>query len=228
LITDVIRECQAPLQVPYLLEVLKTKHGVQLSATYLRKYLKRELGMSYRKVGVVGKHYDDHKNLLKRQLAAAEYIKLLKSGREVINVDESIIRSTDQRARGWVRQGKRVFVSNALRLPQISMIGAISSKGKTFFAINQGKNTSLTFSLFMLNLIQELDGLDPEWRKTTTILLDNASIHRAKSTKANFEAFGLPIMYLAPYSFKMAAVEKLFSYVKSRDLNPLVARAYSK
>jgi len=71
LITDVIRECQAPLQVPYLLEVLKTKHGVQLSATYLRKYLKRELGMSYRKVGVVGKHYDDHKNLLKRQLAAA-------------------------------------------------------------------------------------------------------------------------------------------------------------
>ena len=30
--------------------------------------------MSYRKLGVVGKHYDDHKNLLKRQLAAAEYI----------------------------------------------------------------------------------------------------------------------------------------------------------
>ena len=46
MITDVIRECQAPLQLPYLLEVLKNKHGVQLSATYLRKYLKRELGKS--------------------------------------------------------------------------------------------------------------------------------------------------------------------------------------
>ena len=77
LITDVIRECQALLQVSYLLEVLKTKHGVQLSATYLRKYLKRELGMSYHKVGVVGKHYDNHKNLLKRKVAAAEYIRLL-------------------------------------------------------------------------------------------------------------------------------------------------------
>jgi transposase len=184
--------------------------------------------MSYRKVGVVGKHYDDHKNLLKRQLAAAEYIKLLKSGREVINVDESIIRSTDQRARGWVRQGKRVFVSNALRLPHISMIGAISSKGKTFFTVSQGNNTSLTFSLFLLNLIQELDSLDPDWRKTTTILLDNTSIHCAKTTKENFEAFGLPIMFLAPYSFKMDAVEKLFSFVKNRDLNPLVARAYSR
>jgi hypothetical protein len=39
---------------------------------------------------------------------------------------------------------------------------------------------------------------------------------------------GLPLMYLAPYSFKMAAVEKLFSFVKNQDLNLLVARAYSR
>ena len=58
--------------------------------------------------------------------------------------------------------------------------------------------------------------------------IDNGSIHLAKSTKANFETFGLPIMYLPPYSFKMAAVEKLFSFVKNRDLNSLVVRAYSK
>ena len=162
------------------------------------------------------------------KVVAAKLAHLSRGEAEVIKVDESIIRSTDQRPRGWVRQGKRVFMSNALRLPQISMIGAIFSKDKTFFAINQGKNTSLTFSLFMLNLIQELDNLDPDWRKTTTIMLDNASIHRAKATKAYFEAFGLPIMFLAPYSFKIAAVEKLFSFVKKRDLNPLVARAYSR
>jgi hypothetical protein len=35
-------------------------------------------------------------------------------------------------------------------------------------------------------------------------------------------------MYLAPYSFKMAAVERLFSFIKNRDLNPLVAKAYSR
>ena len=29
-------------------------------------------------MGVVGKHYDDHKNLLKRQVVAAEYIRMLK------------------------------------------------------------------------------------------------------------------------------------------------------
>jgi hypothetical protein len=33
---------------------------------YLRKYLKKELGMSYRKVGVVVYHFHEDKNLLKR------------------------------------------------------------------------------------------------------------------------------------------------------------------
>ena len=35
-------------------------------------------------------------------------------------------------------------------------------------------------------------------------------------------------MFLAPYSFNMAAVEKLFSFIKNRDLNPLATRAYSR
>jgi transposase len=36
------------------------------------------------------------------------------------------------------------------------------------------------------------------------------------------------MMFLAPYSFKMAAVERLFAFLKNRDLNPLVAKAYSR
>jgi hypothetical protein len=92
--------------------------------------------MRYRVLGIVGKHYDDHANLLKRQVAAAEYIKLLKAGREVINNDERTIRSTDQRRRGWVGYGRRILSSKALRLPQISMIAAVTSKGQTYFAVN--------------------------------------------------------------------------------------------
>jgi hypothetical protein len=30
-------------------------------------------------------------------------------------------------------------------------------------------------------------------------------IHRSRAAKAHFEGMGLPLMYLAPYSFKMAA-----------------------
>ena len=66
------------------------------------------------------------------------------------------------------------------------------------------------------------------WRDTSTLLLDNASIHRAKDSLETYDDLGLPVMFLAPYSFKMAPVEKLFSYVKNRDLNPLVAKSYSR
>ncbi len=76
------------------------------------------------------------------------------------------------------------------------MIGAISIMGKTFIAINHCKNNSLTFSLFKLNLIQDLDNIDPELPKTSTILLGKAYINRAKSPKVNLEGIRLPIMYL--------------------------------
>ena len=86
----------------------------------------------------------------------------------------------------------------------------------------------MTFYHFILGLIEQLDNDNHDWRKTTTVLLDNASIHRSRVTKCHFEGLGLPLMYLTPYSFKMATVEKLFSFDKNHNLNPLVARAYSK
>jgi transposase len=59
-------------------------------------------------------------------------------------------------------------------------------------------------------------------------LLDNASFHKSEKAMNGFKRMDLPIMFLGPYSFNMAAVEKLFSFVKNRDLNPLTTRAYSR
>ncbi len=70
-----------------------------------------------------------------------------------------------------------------MRLPQKSMIGAFSIKRKTFFTVNQDKNNSITFWLFILNLIKELDSLNLACRTTKIILLDNAFINRAKNNK---------------------------------------------
>jgi hypothetical protein len=72
-----------------------------------------DLGMRYRVLGVVGQQFDDHKNLLMRQVAAKEYIDRLYSGFEIINIDESIIRTSDQRRRGWVQAKNRLLLSRA-------------------------------------------------------------------------------------------------------------------
>ncbi len=72
--------------------------------------------MRYRVLGVVGAHYDSELNLLMRQIASQEYIRILNQGKEIFNIDESIIRSSDSRRRGWVLAKNRILVSKAIRL----------------------------------------------------------------------------------------------------------------
>jgi transposase len=58
--------------------------------------------------------------------------------------------------------------------------------------------------------------------------MDNASIHRSREALHFYVSVKMPVMFLAPYSFEMAAVERLFSFIKNRDLNPLSAIKYSR
>ena len=57
--------------------------------------------MSYRVIGKVSTSFENPQNLLKKQLAAAKYLELLGEKGEVFNIDESILRTTDQRRRSW-------------------------------------------------------------------------------------------------------------------------------
>ena len=52
-------------------------------------------------------------------------------------------------------------------------------------------------------------------------MLDNAPYHRSSVVAEALQQMGLSVFYLGPYQFKMAPVEHLFSFIKSRDLNPL-------
>ena len=117
IILSTLQNCNGPVQVPFIRVRLLKAHGIKLSTSLIRGYLRENLGLRYRVLGVVGQRYDDHVTLLKRQTAASWYIDLLKKGVEVINIDESIIRSTDQRRRGWTLPKNRILVSKALRLP---------------------------------------------------------------------------------------------------------------
>ena len=95
------------------------------------------------------------------------------------------------------------------------------STGEVWYTVNCGKTNSETFSLYLVKLCAHLDSLDVHWRKTTVIMLDNAAYHRGVATQKVMDQLKIPVLYLGPYHFRMAPVEMLFNYVKSRDLNPL-------
>ena len=152
----------------------------------------------------------------------------MQDGRIVVNVDESVLRATDHRTRGWCPYGRRTFSSHSQRLFSLNIIAAITSDGRVFFTVNRGRTRSTTFCLFLSKMISQLDLQDPNWRMTTIFMIDNAPYHRSKETSEFIAKARVPIMFLGPYQFPMAPVEKFFAFIKNRDLNPLMSKAYSK
>ena len=114
------------------------------------------------------------------------------------------------------------------RLPNINIIAAMCSSGEVWYTVNCGKTNSDTFSLFLVKLCEHLDSTDVYWRKKTVLMLDNANYHRGVAIQKVMDQLRTPVLYLGPYHFRMAPVEMLFNYVKSRDLNPLRSKTRSR
>ena len=116
---------------------------------------------------------------LQQQYAASKLIELLYNGIKVINIDESVIKFTDHRKRGWIPKSIKNKVTNSVRLEGVNFICALASSGEVCYTLNLGKTNSDSFGLFMVKMVEYLDGLDDEWRKKTVIMVDNAQYHRS-------------------------------------------------
>ena len=64
---------------------------------------------------------------LERQYASACFIRFLAEGRRVINVDETVLRVTDHRKRGWLPKGCKNLVSDVERLSNVNLFAGLSS-----------------------------------------------------------------------------------------------------
>ena len=102
----------------------------------------------------------------------------------------------------------------------MNIIAALSSDGDAFFTVNQGYNTTLTLKLFLSKLLPLLQAKYPDWRSRIVIVLDNATYHKSKDMLEFFDNQKIPVMFLGPYQFSLAPVEKFFNIIKSQDLNP--------
>ena len=75
-------------------------------------------------------------------------------------------------------------------------------------------------NVYFHHLAAKLDALNPDWRRTSLILLDNAPYHQSAQTLKVFKNLKLPIMFLGPNSYSTAPCELVFAQLKATDLNP--------
>jgi hypothetical protein len=180
LIGEFIESAQSPIDSGDIASYLKSRGALCFSRSTLIRYLRVELGLSYRRLGLITPSHNSEQNLCQRQAAASHYIELLHQGKCIINVDESVLRMTDHRKRGWMPYTRRNFVSKAVRLARVNIIAAASSRGEIYFTLNQGTTNAPSFLLFLKKLVEHLDSTDPAWRASTVIMVDNAKYHRAQ------------------------------------------------
>jgi hypothetical protein len=59
----------------------------------------------------------------------------------------------------------------------MTLIGAITYAGKNYFSLVIGSNNEFVFRRYLNMLSDKLDKDEPNWRKTSVVLMDNSSIH---------------------------------------------------
>ena len=120
-------------------------------------------------------------------------------GKTIININESVVNKTDERHHGWCYPSKHNMVTTMQRLRSLSIITAVSSDGRFMYTVNNGKNNSNTFMLFLIKLSNHLDNTVANWRQNTIIMIDNAPYHRSKMMMEKYQVLKVPVMFLGPY-----------------------------
>ncbi|MEF8767974.1 MAG: IS630 family transposase [Candidatus Accumulibacter phosphatis] len=150
---------------------------------------------------------------MKFREAQAEIEQLVEKSRtgetNLAYVDEAGFAQAQPNRTAWTEKGE-VHLITAERGKRLNVLGALISNGTLFTAKFWETTTAAAFGGF-LGLLLECSG------KPLTVILDNASIHKAKEIQpllALLKGKGLTLYFLPPYSPELNRIEKLWHKMK--------------
>lgn len=120
------------ITVPKLKEEVKAKLGVDMSLSALRTLLKKRMRLRWRRVSNNHVYVNSSDNIRLRQLFALELVEVMRSGKVLLNFDESVIRLTSGRCYSWARRCKSNQRVIAKDVDGLSMLVAVSSEGDIY------------------------------------------------------------------------------------------------
>lgn len=107
----------------------------------------------------------------------------------------------------------RLFVPTGSGRQRLNVLGAVGyGTCKMITVINRG-------SVGAEQVCQLLREVHRRCRKPVTIVLDNASYHRAKVVRELAETLGIELLFLPPYSPNLNLIERVWKLVKKLALN---------
>ena len=102
---------------------------IEIKPWTLKKILKEELELRYKRIAGTSWQGNSNKNLILRQQFALEFLSIDLTKKTIINVDESWIGMTDFNRMKWSEPGRPNSVPKKMLQPRISMIAGLDSNG---------------------------------------------------------------------------------------------------
>lgn len=132
---------------------------------------------------------------------------------EIYFGDAAGMRSDHHSGRTWGRKGKTPIVESTGARFSLSLISAVSAKGKMRFMIKEGGVNSRVFIGFLKRLIAGA-------RRPIFLILDRGPAHISKMTKAFVDTLKgkLRIFYLPPYSPDLNPDELVWNHLKNHTV----------
>ena len=186
-----------------IVEQIKIVFDIEVSRQFVHNVLHKEQ-ITWKRVRKRGRS----KTREERLVPFFQACKDLHPANEVISIDESGFDHRVLPVYGYSRKGERsiLYYNNLSDRRRYSLLMAVSNSGKCFYRVVSSHVTSKTFGEFLEHL---------PIPKDTTILLDNASIHKTKLVQSVANKKRLRLQFVPPYSPEYNPIELIFGIVKS-------------
>lgn len=194
---------------PALVAKLKEEYDVSVSVTTLSVALKK-LNFVWKRTRHSLKKKRNEDAFRKAKLEIDEMVVQAENGEiNLAYIDEAGFAQAQPNRSAWTPVGECHMI-DANRGKRLNVIGAMLSSGALFSVAIWEATTALIFTGFLGMLMNYVGA-------PLTVILDNASFHKAKSVQPLLKVLeqkGLKLYFLPPYSPELNRIEKLWHKIK--------------
>lgn len=193
---------------------LSEKLGKKVKRSYIRSVLAKH-NYSHRQTQAVYPKIDNigHKNC--RLHVIKTLIELLRSGKEMVSVDETQLNRSLTKSHAWAKKSTRLVTTHAEVGGPVHIIAAILKDRVLGYMLRNQRITSYSYKLFLMGVVHTLKEIDPNYREKYFIFMDNATAHKRKMLKDWVELQGITVLCNAAMTPQINPIEYVFSMFKN-------------